>query len=97
MSLLGSVIDLHVSENSQHLFTAITRKRWELNSVQRNKQICEELKKNPNNIYLQSYAQTCNIVNTVQIDFNLFGQYTSSCFPFTYVEKLNSKIYFNLK
>jgi len=99
--LLGTVLDIYITPNSQHLFVAISRFRWEIDSVARNLEICAELAKSPTNVYLQSYKQTCSVVNEIPLDYNFFGQYASNCFPFTYcpqievatVDQLNDGLY----
>ena len=83
---------MHVTPNSQHLSVAVTRYRWEIDSFRRNAAICAKLAKDPNNIYLQPFEKTCAALQSYTLGFNFFGQYASSCFPFTYCPHINSVI-----
>ena len=47
MEFVGNVIDMHPSQNSLYLWTAVSRQRWELQSSERAAQICNTLRAEP--------------------------------------------------
>ncbi|KAL9648025.1 hypothetical protein ABK040_012079 [Willaertia magna] len=80
LKLIGDIQDFEVSLNGQHLYAPISRNKWELNSIQRYKEICEKLKQDPNNIFLESFYDQCEKEPPRNVDLNQFVMYMGSCF-----------------
>jgi hypothetical protein len=74
------VIDSTISSNGQHIFFTIPRHIHELNSSERYEKICDTLKNDPDNKFLDGYYDNCLINKPIKIDLNQFIQYSSSCF-----------------
>jgi len=79
--LMGKPVTTFISENGQHYFIGVTRKKWEIDSMNKYFEICEKLKQDPENIFLKSYTESCIKQPPSKVDINTFGFYMSSCFP----------------
>lgn len=91
----GVVETMSISENSQHMFVAVSRKRWEIDSRNRLIEICDTLLEDPNNIFLSQYNSSCKSMNPQPINMNDFSQFATSCMPGTicpslYLQKIES-------
>eukprot|EP01080_Neovahlkampfia_damariscottae_P000220 gene220-4466_t len=73
--------DFQITPNGQHLFVTFSRKKWEIDSIKRYGEICNQLDKDPKNPFLIFYTEICNQELPRHLDVNLFGQYISMCFP----------------
>lgn len=60
--LVGKIEDAIISSNGQHLIAAVTRKKWELDSMNRFLQVCQKLKTDPFNTFLSQYESYCKTI-----------------------------------
>ncbi|EFC36770.1 predicted protein [Naegleria gruberi] len=88
LQLIGRAINTYISGNGQHIFISITRKKWEIESLARYKEICDMLEEDPDNIFLKDYRTSCIKNPAKPININTFGFYLSSCFPGIYCPSL---------
>jgi hypothetical protein len=79
MRYVGQIQDIYVSPNAQHLFTAVSRERWHIESLDRYSEICAKLEVDPNNPFLQDYKQECTTNPARTVDINQYGHYSSMC------------------
>lgn len=68
------------------MFVSVTRKKWELDSMNRLIDVCAKLRKTlPNDIsyrFLEPFADACSkMPPSTKVDLNMFGQYVSNCLP----------------
>lgn len=59
MAMIGGILDIHVSDNGMHFMASITRQRWELQTIQRYQEVCDLLKKDSNNVFLEAFKDQC--------------------------------------
>ncbi|KAL0490926.1 hypothetical protein AKO1_009805 [Acrasis kona] len=79
-SLSGKVKDMHVTANGQYVFLSISRLRYELDSTKRSYEICDELKRDPDNKFLKAYQPACKASPPPHnADINQFSLVVSSC------------------
>ncbi|KAL9643147.1 hypothetical protein ABK040_001636 [Willaertia magna] len=90
--LIGKPIDMTISDNGQHLFATITRKKWEIDSINRYKEICDILEKDPYNTFLKDFLISCNNNPPRSVNINTFGYYVSNCIPGTYCPSLTDNV-----
>ena len=68
----GQLRNVFITPNSMHLFVSVTRRRWEINSLQRAADICNQLAINPRDPFLIGYTSMCTQMSqqfgTVQSD-----------------------------
>ncbi|KAJ6229696.1 abc transporter g family member 28 [Anaeramoeba flamelloides] len=79
LQAIGPITSMYVTPNSQHTFFTITRKKWEIKTVERFGEICADLEEDRTDIFLQSYLDYCDQLNGIKFDSNNFAQYSSSC------------------
>jgi hypothetical protein len=70
--------DFQITPNGQHMFITFSRKKWEINSIERYGEICKILDRDPKNPFLIFYNEICNQQLPRHMDVNLFGHYVSS-------------------
>lgn len=97
ISFAGNIIDMEVSQNGQYLLSTITRDKWELDSIIRFQNICRTLEKDPDNMFLYPYADSCKSFPNVSLDINQFGQFASVCPPGSLCPSLNENIMTTVK
>ena len=89
LHFLGNIEYLHASSNGQHLFAAVSRNEWELESQTRYLDICTKLTQNPNDIFLSAYKPACDAQPPRPVNLNTFTQYASYCSTTVYCPFLN--------
>ncbi|MDP2059141.1 MAG: hypothetical protein Q8J97_05330, partial [Flavobacteriaceae bacterium] len=93
IDFLGDVTYLHASENAQHLFTAVAREEWEIESQERYLDVCNALAAAPTDPFLQPFAPSCAALPPQPVNLNTFAQYTSYCSFNIYCPSLDDVVF----
>jgi hypothetical protein len=59
---IGNLISMHVSKNSLHLLTAVSRKKLDLDGTLRLYEICAQLASRPDDKFLAGYSTSCSLL-----------------------------------
>jgi hypothetical protein len=81
MQSIGRVVSSSLSSNGQHMSLSISRKKWEIDSLERMIEICKKVLNNADDQFLEQYREVCHIYRKeiTDVNLNMFGQYTSMC------------------
>ena len=80
IAFIGDISYMFISPNSMHLFAAVRRPKWELDSQQRYLDICQTLANDPSDLFLsEGFSQACASQPGQAINLNAFTQYASYC------------------
>lgn len=60
IKMIGTIQYLYISPNGQHMITPISRRKWELDSIERQVKVCAALDANPNNQFLKPFEEACD-------------------------------------
>jgi len=75
----GQALDMHVSQNGQHMYLAQARYQYEMQSLTRFNEICSMLNNDPDSVLLSKYKQYCISFPPAPVDMRQFGMLSSSC------------------
>ena len=76
---LGYPIDVFITPNNQHVFISVSRKQWEIKSMERYALVCSTLKTDPDNVFLKPFKDECELVPAQPINENQFALLASVC------------------
>jgi hypothetical protein len=80
IAFIGEVASMYVSPNSMHLFAAVRRAKWELDSQQRYVEICTKIAADPLDPFLApEFRDACESEPPQDVNLNAFTQYVSYC------------------
>lgn len=60
LTLMGNIGNFVVSANAQFVFAGVTRGQWALKSMERLVEVCDSLKREPDNKFLQHFRDACS-------------------------------------
>lgn len=95
LEFIGTMQDMYVSINSLHLLAVVKRHNFDVDGTERLVDLCDKLRQDPDNIFLQSFKGFCEKYG-LRPQFNIadFVWYASACPPGTYCpDFFNTVIY----
>ncbi len=79
LPVIGTILDMEMSTNAQHIFVSLSRSKWQLDSQSRYNEICQLLQHDPDNPVFKSLGSLCNALAPRQVDFSQFAMAIHSC------------------